>query len=214
MKVKIIVPDSMSDIKLSMYQRFIKETKDVEDETILARKMVSIFCNIEDVVIDSMRAKDYEGIVSHLNNVLSEKPVFIPKVKLNGIEYGFIPKLDDITVGEKADIDTYYKDVQNMAKAMAVLYRPIAKSNRYGYIIEDYTGNEEPLDVPLNIALGANVFFSTLMKDLLSYTQSFIEEEILHNKEVSQILAENGIGINQSILSLEETFSNMKLWVS
>jgi hypothetical protein len=213
MKVKITIPERLEDIKLSQYQKFIRTTKGSEDENFIVRQMVGIFCNIPDDVVGSIRANDYEGIITQITSVLEQKPTFIQRFKKDGIEYGFIPKLDDITVDEKADLDTYYQDVQSLDKAMAVLYRPIEHKFKDGYTIEEYKGKGK-LDVNLNIAFGANVFFSTLMSDLLNCTRNFIENQLEHNYKVSQILEKNGIGINHTMDSLREISQNLIKWVS
>ena len=56
---------------------------------------------------------------------------------------GFIPKLDDISLGEYIDIETNISDWQKMHKAMAVLYRPVnfKLGNKYG--IAPYEVKEE-----------------------------------------------------------------------
>ena len=41
---------------------------------------------------------------------------------MRGVEYGFIPNLDDMSFGEYVDLDTYIGDWQNIHRAMAVLY--------------------------------------------------------------------------------------------
>ena len=94
--------------------------------------------------------------------------------------------------------------------SVTVTFNP--SGDTVNYVIEEYKGKGE-LDVNLNIAFGANVFFSTLMKDLLSCTQSFIESQMEHNDKVSQILAENGIGINHTMDSLKEISQNLMKWV-
>lgn len=38
---------------------------------------------------------------------------------------GFLPKLDEITLGEFIDVESNIGDWQNIHKAMAVLYRPV-----------------------------------------------------------------------------------------
>jgi len=209
MKLKIKIPSNLSEIKLSQYQRFIKSTKDSEDELFISRQLVSIFCNLEDKVVDNIRAKDFESIVAQITETLSAKPEFIPTFKMDGLDYGFIPQLDDITVAEKADLDTFLKDVSTLNKAMNVLYRPIKIKRHNGYLIEDYKANGNGLDVPLNIALGANVFFCNLMTDLLNYIPNFIAEEVERSPEVSQILAQSGVGITAFINSQREVFSSL-----
>ena len=209
-KLKISIPSSLSEIKLSQYQKFIKTTKDSEDDNFVARQMVGIFCDIPDSVVGQISAKDYDDIIKTITETLNIEPKFKTTFTLDGVEYGFIPNMsEDITVDEKADLDTFLKDVKDMHKAMAVLYRPIKIKRSNGYLIEDYEAKGNGLDVSLDIALGANVFFSTLMNDLLNYTQNFINQEVAHNPKVSQILEQNGVGITAFTNSLETTFSSL-----
>lgn len=214
MKVNINVPTSLSDIKLSQYQKFVRTTKDSEDENFITRQMVGIFCNVPDKVVDNIKASDYDSIVEDISKVLSEKPIFKPIITYNGKEYGFIPKLDDITVGEKADIDSNFNNIDKMDIAMGVLYRPITYRKKDTYLIEDYNGDAVSLDLSLDIVFGANVFFSNLTKDLLNYIQNCIEAEAVHNHRVSQILEKNGDGTTVFMNSLEETFLGLKRLVS
>ena len=214
MKLKLTIPETLNDIKVSQYQKFHRTTKDSEDEAFIARQMVGIFCNIPDEVVDSIRALDFNEIVKSISEVLKQDPQFQNTFKLDGVKYGFIPKLDDITVGEKADLDNYLQEIKNLDKAMGVLYRPIKSETRGTYLIDDYEGSGEGLDCPLGVALGATFFLTNLMSDLMSCTLNFIEGQMAHNDQVSQILAENGVGINQSMQLLREISSNLTKWAS
>ena len=213
-QVKITIPTKLSEIKLSQYQKFARTTKDSEDDKFIARQIVGIFCDIPDTVVGQIKAKDFESIVTDITNVLSIKPEFKTKFVLDGVKYGFIPDLEDITVDEKADLDTYLSDMDKMDKAMGVMYRPITTQTKRGYLIEDYKGEGKSLDVSLDIAFGANVFFSTLMKDLLSFTQNFINDQVEHSPKLSQTLEANGVGTTAFINSLEQTFSSLKTLVN
>jgi len=214
MKVKVKIPTDLSDIRLSQYQKFLRTTKGKEDDNYIARQMVGIFCNLPDDVVGLIKAKDYDGIINDIKKVLEQQPKFIERFKLNGIEYGFIPKLDDITVEEKVDIDTFYQDVQKMDKAMAVLYRPIVSEKKGKYEIEAYTEVHKSIDPTLDVVFGANVFFSTLINDLLNCTQNFMEHQMETNINLKEILEKNGIGINQFTHSLTETFSNLRQYIN
>lgn len=212
MKFELTIPTELSDIKLSQYLKFLKTTKDIEDEYFIGKQMISIFCNVPDELVNKIRAKDFNSIIEAITEVLQQKPKFKPTFKMGGVEYGFIPNLDEITLGEKVDLDEYFKEFKTMDKAMNVLYRPITLKRSNGYLIEDYKANGEGLDTPLDVAFGANVFFSTLIKDLLSYTQSYIKAEVAANHKVSQTLEKNGVGTQAFISSLEEIFSNLMTW--
>lgn len=209
MKFELTIPTKLSEIKLSQYQHFIKITEDSEEDDFIGREMIKSFCNVPDEIVDQIKVSDYEEIIESISAVLTKKPDFIQKFKMDGVEYGFIPKLDDITLGEKADLDEFFKSIDGWGEAMAVLYRPILVKTRFGYSIEPYKANGEGLDTPLSIALGASVFFSTLIKDLLNFIPNYIKAEVEANPKLSKTLEENGVGTQAFINSLEGTFSNL-----
>lgn len=134
---------------------------------------------------------------------------------MGGVEFGFIPNLDDMTFGEYTDLDTYITDWEQMHKAMAVLYRPIKKKGLNDtYEIEKYNGSITYSDVmkhaPLDVVFGANVFFYNLGNELLKSTMNYLE----NNKEVQTILHQHnldngGDGIVQSMLLLKETLLSL-----
>jgi len=68
-----------------------------------------------------------------LLKAFSERPPLKQRFFIGKQEFGFIPSLEEITVGELNDIDTYISDWTKMHNAMAVLYRPITATfgNRY-----------------------------------------------------------------------------------
>jgi hypothetical protein len=91
--------------------------------------------------------------------------IFNKTFKHKDIEFGFIPNLDEITVGEYLDIDLYQKSENNIHRLMSILYRPITNKKGPNYQIEVYSGTEKcetMLDVPVSYYLGAMVFFWTL----------------------------------------------------
>ena len=209
MKLKIKIPTELKDIKLSQFQKFLKTTKDVEDAEFVNRQLVGIFCNLTDEQVKSILAKDFDDIVKTVSDTVNKSCDLVPTFKLDGVEYGFIPKIEDITVGEKVDIDSNINDWQNLHKVISVCYRPINYKHKDTYLIDDYTGEEKPLDVTLDVAIGCMVFFYNLTKDLVSYIPNFLEEEAVRNPKVSQILAKNGLGIKTFTQSLEGIFSNL-----
>ena len=212
-KIKINVPSNLSDIKTSQYLKFIKVTKDLEDELTLKKYMVGIFCNIPDNVVNAMTKTSFDDVSKHINNILSQTEFDLKRVvKHDGVTYGFIPNLEELTVGEMADLSEYMKDETKLNKSMGVLYRPITVRNGDKYQIEDYIGGND-LDLPLDVTLGASFFLRNLMQDLVNYTQNFIAGEVQTNKKL-QNLVENGGGINQFMDSLVVTFSNLKMLIN
>jgi hypothetical protein len=210
MKLEISIPTELKEIKLSQYQAFLKIAKDNEDMEFLNQKMVQTFCNIDLKDVAEIKYKDVLEITASIGrmfNVQSHK--FINRFKLGGVEFGFIPDLDDMTFGEYTDLDSYIGDWDNMHKAMAVLYRPITKKGiNDTYEIEKYNGSITYSDVmkhaPLDVVFGANVFFYNLGNELLKSTMNYLET----NKAMQTILQQHsleqgGVGIHQSMLSLK-----------
>jgi len=215
MKLEITIPTKLSEIKLSQYQAFLKIAKDNEDTEFLHQKMVQIFCGIDLKEVASIKYKDVNDITTSIGNMFNQNHSFIPTFKMGGTEFGFIPNLDDMTFGEYTDLDTYITDWDEIHKAMAVLYRPIKKKGLNGtYEIEDYNGTITYAEVmkfaPLDVCLGATVFFYRLGNELLKATIAYLEKD----KEVQNILQQqtsdkNGDGIVQSMLLLKETLTDL-----
>ena len=216
MKLEISIPTELNEIKLSQYQAFLKIAKDNDDMEFLNQKMVQTFCNIDLKDVAEIKYKDVLEITASIGrmfNVQSHK--FINKFKLGGVEFGFIPDLDDMTFGEYTDLDSYIGDWDNMHKAMAVLFRPIKKKGLNNtYEIEKYNGSitysEVMKHAPLDAVFGANVFFYNLGNELLKSTMTYLE----NNKEIQTILQQHnlesgGVGIAQSMQSLKETLQDL-----
>lgn len=216
MKLEISIPTELKEIKLSQYQAFLKIAKDNTDEEFLHQKMVQTFCGIDLKEVAEIRYKEVIEITESLGKMFDVKNhKFISRFKMGGVEFGFIPNLDDMTFGEYTDLDTYINDWEQMHKAMAVLYRPIKKNGLNGtYDIEKYNGSITYSDVmkhaPLDVVFGANVFFYTLGNELLKSTMTYLE----NSKEMKDILQQHnsengGDGIVQSMLLLKETLQTL-----
>ena len=105
MKIEINVPDSLNEITLDQYQRFEKiNTEDNQGSTFLLQKMVEIFCNLDLKDVAEIKYKSVQEIIVHLNKSFDIKHKLIPTFNLGGVEYGFIPVLDDMTLGEYVDL--------------------------------------------------------------------------------------------------------------
>ena len=202
MKVNITIPTNLSEITLQQYQKFNKiNTEENQDTNFLMHKTVEIFCNLDLKDIAKIKVHSVKAVLKDIDNIFAEKPNLITTFTLNNIEYGFIPKLDDITLGEYIDLDESFTDWNNMHKAMSVLYRPITMKKDGKYLIEDYNGtdNAETMkQMRLDIVMGAMVFFYHLNNELLQTILNYLNREIPNqmNTEQLQILEKNGDGIN------------------
>lgn len=203
MKVKIIVPTDLSEIKLSQYQKFIKTTKGSEDVEYINRQLVGIFCNLSNEIVGKMERIKFNKIVDILSETLTKDAKFKPTFWKDDVKYGFIPNLQKITVDEQADAELFLKDLQTYDKAMAVLFRPIVHDYKGKYLVEEYNGKGEGLDVSLDIVHGATAFFLNLQNDLVNCILNYIPEQLEKNQNLKQILEENGVGI-KSITDLRK----------
>lgn len=195
----ISVPSNLNDIPLVRMQEYEQLPKDLDefDKTIQA---VSIFCNISIKEVKAMPMDALNKVAAILLKALSEKPKFETKFELNGIKYGFVPNMDELTTGEFIDIE-YYNKAGDMYKTLSVLYRPITIEGQGGrYDIEPYNGkiNEEFKLIPSGIAYGAMVFFWTIGTDLLSCIQKFLETNP-RVQILNTVFNRNGDGLALSI---------------
>ena len=213
MKIEINVPTSLSEITLRQYQKFLKIAEENPEGNFLDAKMIEIFCGIP--LSDSYKLKmvSVTAIIDILNSMLEVKPNHVERFTLNGIEYGFIPDLDEMSLGEYIDLDNNATKWESMHIAMNVLYRPIVTSKVGKYNIEEYTTSnpEKMLDMPLDAALGSLFFFYNLGLELSKHTiLSSNLEEVEEFQE--QLTSEtNGDGINQFMDSLTEILQDLKI---
>ena len=213
MKIEITVPTSLNEITLEQYQKFLKIAEENPEGNFLNAKMIEIFCGIP--LSDSYKLKmsSVSAIIDILNEMLSVTPNHVEKFTLNGVQYGFIPDLDEMSLGEYIDLDNNIISWAEMHKAMNVLYRPIKIKKGDKYSVEDYdVSNPEALkDMPLDAAIGAVFFFLNLGLELSKHTILYSNLEEMEDIQEQLILEENGVGINHFMLSLEEMLQGLKI---
>lgn len=209
--MKLIVPNQMNEIRLADYQRFVRLEG---DEEFLSRKALEIFCGLSMDVILQMKASSLNKVNDVLLKAFSERPPLKQRFFIDKQEFGFIPSLEEITVGELNDIDNYISDWSKMHNAMAVLYRPITATFGNRYDIEKYEGSDKYADkmkgISLDIAIGSMLFFWTLGNDLSQATLKSLEKEEEMNLAPLRSFLKNGGGFQSTISSPEETLSSLK----
>lgn len=235
MKLEITVPESLADIRLDDYQRFVAIADKNEDEVFVRQKMVEIFCKIPPLAVMKMRQADFNAITIKLLEILKEKPTLKRKVEIAGKKYGFIPNLTQeyCTVGEYVDLDDFMTDWANFHKAMAVMYRPITAEGRWTnkgkYLIEPYITRVELKDMkdarklaeiqgrefimksmPMDVVMGAVLFFWTLSSQLLRITPNSLARK-LKDPKVREALEKNGAGMDTYINSLREACLKLEM---
>ena len=208
MQIDISIPENLNEITVEQYQKYNKLISNNEASEFVNQKTIEIFCNIDLKDVANISFKSTREILAHLNEVFNVKHSLIPTFKINGIEFGFEPNLEEIKSGVYIDAETYLGSIDTLHKAMAVLYRPIKKRTKDLYTIEDYNSAKDfenvMLKAPINVALGMQVFFCNLAIELVNATNLYLQQGKIITQEQKQILAENGVGINQFTELLKE----------
>ncbi len=188
--IKIQLPESIADITLNQYQQFLKlqEKADTLSDQGMAERVISLFTGIKKQDVKKLVISDYESIMNQITEACSTTSKFQQRFKLNGVEYGMIPNLNEISQGEYIDLTTLGSDMDEMHKVMAILFRPVVKEDSFGnYSIEAYGDiterSNDMLNCPMHIVNGSLVFFLTLLKDLKSYMKKFIVEADQKSKQ-------------------------------
>lgn len=214
-EVKLIVPDSLAEVTLGQYQQYLSSIKGLDEEKnaeVINKKLIEAFCGIEYELVDSIPLRDIEKLLEALKMAFERDYDHTLRFDLLDVDMGFIPKLDDMSLGEYIDVEATIGDWDNMHKAMAVLYRPVNFSKGDKYTIAPYKPNDEITELmkemPLSVALGCTVFFyrlgTQLSKATLNYTTAILERESSTNSALKTALEKSGVGINQFMHSLKE----------
>jgi len=218
--MRIKLPENQSEITLGQYQKYLKlierlESNELDLYTFNRRKIV-LFTNILFKDTANIKQVDFESIINQIDIALNEQANFVSRFKLNDVEFGFIPNvnnitseemkhldaLNSITQGEFIDASDNANEVENLHKLMAVLFRPITSKDSFGnYEIGSYTGTKKYCELmkemPLSVVNGALFFFASLATELREAIQKFTKE--VQKKETSQATTlKSGVGTQQS----------------
>ena len=229
MEIKLEVPNELKAIKLKDYQKYFKIALDNEGASaeFLDIKMLEIFCDLKYKDISSLPVGSFNDVVKMMAELFLNKTPLVRRFEMTGsdgvtVEFGLIPNMDKMTMGEYIDLNSYLDEVDDLNKAMAVLYRPIHKDfkNRDNYKVGSYQGTEEFSDImkdmPLGIALGAKVFFYRLgiklSRRMMHYSHRLLEEDSSLSEAEKKTLTENMDGI-ENFIHLQEglLLNSMKL---
>jgi hypothetical protein len=134
--------NSWSDVTLEKWILLI----DLEagSKTKEAEETIATLSDIPRKLIKELSIRDVAIIMKKLSELQNRQDTVLTKViEIDGIEYGMHPNLDDITLGEYADIETFIKDglEKNMPELMSVLFRPIIERKNEVYTIAAYDGD-------------------------------------------------------------------------
>ena len=185
MKVKLLngkktlrfnIPKTWNELSLGRYIRIMKvlrsEEKIHELEKII--RILNCISDIPKIDLYGLDVKSIGKLGAHLTSFLESEPEDELKhfIKVEGIEYGFHPKLVDMTLGEFVDLETYTENIEdNLHLILSILYRPVTAKSGDKYRIEDYKPNRERAALFMKHLTvgdfnGAAVFFYDLGRQL------------------------------------------------
>jgi hypothetical protein len=175
--------NSWSDVTLEKWLEVI----DVEtgSKTKEAEETIAALSDIPSKLIKELPLRDVAAIMNKISEFQSEQDTLLKKTfEIEGVEYGMHPNLDDLTLGEYADLETFIKNgfEKNMPEIMAVLFRPVIKRNGDAYVIEAYDGEialraEEMKKMSAEQVQASLFFFSNLGKELLRILPLYLTEQ-------------------------------------
>ncbi len=170
-------------ISIENYAKIYK-VKDLFSDDYFAAKIINI---ITDAPLEQLLEADYEEVSYLAAYIMSqiplEKPKFIDRFEIDGVNYGFFPNWRELTFAEFVDMDTISTkkpdDLLNMLHILAaVMYRPIVEEkSEHDYRIEKYNVEtmkeraelfKKKLDV--KFVLGAQFFFINYANRFLNYS--------------------------------------------
>ena len=194
---------SWSEVTLEKWLKLIDYQKGTKSEE--AKDTIAALSDIPKNLLSQLELKDVAVLMGKIAELQEKQDSSLKRIiEIEGKRYGFHPNLDDITLGEFADIETFVKnDIDNnLPELMAILYRPIVEEKNNIYIIEAYDGNisiraEEMKKMSAEQVQSALVFFYNLGNELLKTLPLYLMERL---KEMKKQLPQNpsqknGVGL-------------------
>ena len=181
--------NSWKDVTLEKWLQLVDFETGTKTEE--ATETIAALSNIPKQIIKELALSDVAAIMSRIAELQQEQDTKLKRIiEIDGVEYGFHPDLDSITLGEYADLETFIKGgiEKHLPELMAVMYRPIQEKGENGvYTISAYDGNitiraEKMKKMSAEQVQSALVFFYTLGKELLGILPLSLMEKLKEMK--------------------------------
>ena len=193
---------SWEDVTLEKWLKLIDlETGSKSNEAI---ETITALSNIPKQLVKELGIQDVAVIMGRIAKLQAEQNSSLKRIiEVEDKEYGFMPDLNSITLGEYADIETFIKEgIENrLPELMAVLYRPIVEKKNDVYTIEAYDGNitirtEEMKKMNAEQVQSALVFFWSLGNELSKILPLYLMERLnkMGSNLEAKVLQKNGVG--------------------
>lgn len=194
---------SWSEVTLEKWLKLVEYKKGSKSKEAL--NTITALSTMPKEIVKKLAIKDIAVIMGKIAELQDKQDGRLKQiVEVEGKKYGFHPSLDDITLGEYADIETFIKnDIEkHLPELMAVLYRPIVEKKNKVYSIEAYDGNigiraETFKKMAAEQVQSALLFFYNFVKELSMILLLYLTEQSRELKKVLQqkVLQKNGVGL-------------------
>ena len=163
MSIKVSIPADYSSVTVKQYFDYKQAKNDIE-------RLVAV-SNLNKEQAEQIPFQHLPVLITAFEEtLLNESAKFFETITIKDKDFGFIPDLYAISMGEYADISTWASDVNaNIVKIMGTLYRPIDKRVGKKYTIVPHSKQNRELveeyveQMTLEQFNGAMLFFSTLL---------------------------------------------------
>ena len=180
--------NSWSDVTLSTWLQLIDFETGTKTEE--ATETIAALSDIPKKLIKELSLSDVAVIMSKVGELQAKQDTKLKRIiEINGVEYGFHPDLDSISLGEYADIEQFIKNGidKQLPELMSVLYRPVKLKKNDIYIIDSYDGDirlraEEMKLMSAEQVQSALVFFYTLGKVLSEILPLYLMDQLKETK--------------------------------
>jgi len=180
--------NNWSDVTLETWLKLVDFATGTKTEE--ATETIAALSDIPKRLIKELALSDVAVIMSKIAELQAKQDTTLKRIiEINDVEYGFMPDLDKISLGEYADVEQFIKNgiESNLPELMAVLYRPVKLKKNDIYIIDAYDGDitlrtEEMKMMTAEQVQSALVFFYHLGKVLSEILPLYLMELLKETK--------------------------------
>jgi hypothetical protein len=180
--------NSWADVTLETWLKLVDFATGTKTEE--ATETIAALSDIPKKLIKELALSDVAVIMSKIAELQAKQDTTLKRIiEINDVEYGFMPDLDKISLGEYADVEQFIKNgiESNLPELMAVLYRPVKLKKNDIYIIDAYDGDitmrtEEMKKMSAEQVQSALVFFYHLGKVLSEILPLYLMELLKETK--------------------------------
>jgi len=182
MKLRVNIPETLDDVTLGTFIKYQNARTDLD--------RICAYTGLKKELVENWT---YEAVNKALeligHSVNNCTPIHLPKFRIDGKLFGFVPDMDLLTMREHVDAEAWASEIwkadgmnwTRMPELMGVLFRPITAQLGEYYDIEKYSMesskryNEGLKQMRMSQVQGALVFFSTIARESIVAT---LEEEL------------------------------------